>query len=234
MKVISISIDEKEVFLEISTRKLKVLKEIFDYVASSKKLVGESPETIDYQIGKGSIILKVWTWTYESLGLTLTDVNHIYPILQDAKEILNNGCEVLLLPYCAKSLECEYRKKEGCGKCGKCSVGIAYEMAEKIGLSVTTIQNFEHLMTTLRTLKEKGVKGFIGCCCEAFICKHQQDFESAGIPGILVDIDDQTCYDLGKEIDALNGNFLNQTRIKLDILQKLMNKIQELKQRCHP
>lgn len=162
---------------------------------------------------------------YESFGIKLEEANHIYTVNGDGIEILNNGCEVLLLPYCAKLPTCEYRKKEGCVKCGGCSVGQAYDFAEQSGLAPITIQNFENLMGVLKMLKQRGVKAYIGCCCEGFYCKHQDDLEKAGIPGVLLDIDDSTCYDLGKEAEALKGTFENQTKLKLDLLCKLIDRI---------
>jgi lipoate-protein ligase A len=137
--------------------------------------------------------------------------------------ILDNSWEFLLLPYCAKLLACEYRKKDGCINCGKCSMGFAYEMAEKAGLVPLTIQNFEHLIATLKGFREDGVKGYIGCCCEGFYIKHQDDFEAIQVPGILIDIDDKTCYDLGKEKEAYNGSFENQTILKIDLLSKILD-----------
>jgi len=161
---------------------------------------------------------------YESLGISVAEANHIYTVNGNPTDVLDHGCDVLLLPYCAKLPTCEYRKRDGCVKCGECSVGTAHELAEEAGLMPITIQNFEHLMATLKRLKQNGVKGYIGCCCEGFYCKHQDDLEAAGIPGILIDIDDQTCYDLGKEEEALKGAFENQTELKIDLLSKLVER----------
>jgi lipoate-protein ligase A len=160
---------------------------------------------------------------FESLGINLKEANHIHAVNGDALKILNGNCEVLLLPYCAKLPKCQYRKKEGCIKCGECSVGEAYDFAEKASLLPITIQSFDHLMSTLNELKQSGVKGYIGCCCEGFYCKHQEDFEKVNVPGVLLDIDDKTCYDLGKENEALNGNFESQTHLKFDVLLKLLD-----------
>ncbi len=194
------------------------------FKSSNTQILGVTPDNLIHVILKA--IDKI---EYESLGITLKEANYIYPIHKGPIEILNEGCETLLLPYCAKLITCEYRKKEGCVKCGKCSIGLAYELAEKADLTTITIQNFEHLMTILQMLKQKGVKGYIGCCCEGFYCKHQSDLERVGIPGVLIDIDDQTCYDLGKEKEALNGSFEHQTELKIDLLSKLVEKVNCLK-----
>lgn len=164
---------------------------------------------------------------YGFLGINSTQANHIYTILDNVKEILENGCDTLLLPYCAKLQACEFRKKDGCAVCGKCSVGIAYRLAMEAGLKPITILNFEHLMSTLKKLKKNGAKGYIGCCCEAFYCKHQDEMALTGVPGILIDVKNQTCYDLGKEEEALNGNFEGQTELRTNILHKLLTKLRK-------
>lgn len=161
--------------------------------------------------------------SYESFGISLIEADHLYPITRYAKRLLSEGCDYVLLPYCAKPPSCEYRKREGCAKCGGCSFGEMYELAESIGLKPVTIENFEHLIETLKIMKNRGARGYIGCCCNAFYCKHRDDLEKAGVPGIIVDIDDQTCYDLGKIEDAYNGNFEGQTQLKVELLSKLLN-----------
>ena len=47
--------------------------------------------------------------------------------------------------------------------------------------------------------ERSGVKGFVGSCCEPFYGKRRPDFERIGLPGILVDVESSTCYDLGQE-----------------------------------
>jgi lipoate-protein ligase A len=162
---------------------------------------------------------------YESLGIALKDANHLYSINHVVSDVIKDNFEVLLLPYCAKLVTCEFRNAEGCVKCGKCSVGTAYELAEKTSLIPITIKNFEHLMKTLRKLEQQNVKGYLGCCCEGFYCKHHDDLKQVEIPGILVDINDQTCYDLGKEEEALHGTFESQTELKVDLLTKLVERL---------
>ena len=176
--------------------------------------------------------------SYEGFGITLTEVNDLYPITKQAKRVLADGCDYVLLPYCAKSTSCKYRRTEGCSKCGGCSFGEAYELSESVGLKPVTIQNFEHLIETLNTMKNANSKGYIGCCCSAFYSKHRHELEEAGVPGILVDLDDQTCYDLGKAQDAYDGNFEAQTQLKTELLSKLLNRlgtkriVHEVVERC--
>ncbi len=163
--------------------------------------------------------------SYEEFSITAAEANNLYPITTYAKRVLSEGCEYILLPYCAKPLSCEYRKREGCAKCGGCGFGQIYELAEAVGLKPVTIQNFEHLIETLKVMKNAGAKGYIGCCCNAFYCKHQDDLEELAVPAMIVDIDDQTCYDLGKMEDAYKGNFEAQTHLKIELLSKLLNRM---------
>lgn len=160
--------------------------------------------------------------SYERFGLKEDEINHVYPITERAEEVLFGKCGYLLLPYCAKLVGCKYRRKEGCEKCGACSVGEAYALAEERGLTPVTIQNFEHLIEVLKEIKKSGRGGFVGCCCEAFYMKHREELESIGVPALLVGIDDRTCYDLGKQEEAYRGNFETQTRLKIDVLSKLI------------
>ena len=43
--------------------------------------------------------------------------------------------------------------------------------------------------------------------------------------GILVGIDNSTCYDLGLEHAAYRGEFENQTNLKLDLLEKVVRQV---------
>ena len=78
-------------------------------------------------------------------------------------------------------------------------------------------------MDTLHAMKESGAKGFIGCCCEAFYAKHRDEMEETGVPGIIIDIDNTTCYDLGKEDEAYVGTFESQTCLKTELVSKVLN-----------
>ncbi len=167
--------------------------------------------------------------SYEKLGLTINEIQHINPVTRNAKKVLEGQCEYLLLPYCSKKTSCKYRTKEGCVKCGECTIGEAYSLAEKYGLKPITIQSFEHLMQTLRKIKGKGATGYLGCCCEAFYQKHRDDLEKTGLPAILIDIDSKTCYELGKEKEAYKGKFKVQTKLKIPILKKTLQIISKNK-----
>lgn len=159
-------------------------------------------------------------------GIPLHLTNHIFTVCVTFDEVLSLAPSYLLLPYCAKSTECGWRFKDDCPLCGDCSIDDAVALGKRFGMPSITIQNFDHLMETLDRLKKEGVTSFIGCCCEAFFAKHNDDFEQAGLPGILIDIDNTTCYDLGEEDDAYEGKFESQTTIKLDLLEMVLNALE--------
>lgn len=183
-------------------------------------ILGVSPDDI-----ADLIIEAAGKLSYERYGLRGDELNYIFPVTKKAWMVPLEEYDYLLLPYCAKHIECSYRRIEGCEKCGACSIGDAYRMAEEAGLTPITIQNFEHLMEVLRLMKERNMKGFVGCCCEAFYQKHRDELEAMGVPGIIITIDDKTCYELGKSEEAYRGNFEAQTRIKLDTLSKIIGSI---------
>lgn len=159
---------------------------------------------------------------YVSAGLPLAGVNHIFTVGLPIEEA--RGYDVLLLPYCAKLPSCAYRNREECARCGECSVGTAYALADRLGIRAITITNYEHLRRTLSSLKGSGARGFIGCCCEPFYIKHRRDFEEAGLPGVLVDIDDTTCYDLGRVREAKAGKWNEFTSLKMKLLRRVVAK----------
>jgi len=136
---------------------------------------------------------------FEDYGISIAEANDIYPVGKRVRDLLSYDYDHLLLPYCSKLIACDYRRKEGCTRCGECSIGAAYDEAEALGLIPVTIQSFEHLMVTLRRMKRNGAKGFIGCCCEAFYAKHRDEMEETGAPGLIINIDNTTCYDLGNQ-----------------------------------
>ncbi len=170
---------------------------------------------------------------YTRYGINPDEVNHVFSVVAPLPEIMEQHLSpehqtappVLLLPYCAKLTSCPYRYEEGCAVCGACSVGDAFQLAGKYGLTPISIQNYEHLEETLEHLKSAGHPAFIGSCCEPFYAKHRDDFERIGLPGILVDVDSSTCYDLGREQDAYVGRFDNQTYLKLDLLERILARV---------
>lgn len=161
--------------------------------------------------------------TYIDHNIHPEEVNHVFTVVKPLAEITQ--CPVLLLPYCAKLPECEYRFDDGCAQCGDCCIGDAFRLAEEYDLNPISIQNYEHLEEMLERLKGEGVPAFVGSCCEPFYAKHRDDFERIGLPGILVDVDSSTCYDLGLEQEAYAGRFENQTFLKLDLLERVVARV---------
>ncbi len=154
------------------------------------------------------------------LGFREIETHRLFPVLKPFKEVKKP--EVLLLPYCAKEVDCVYRYQRGCEACGRCSIGDAMEMARSFGMDALTIQSYEDLEATLHQIKRSGASGFIGSCCEPFYGKHRLDFERIGLPGILVDVEQSTCYDLNREKEAHLGTFENQTHLNLPLLRRVL------------
>jgi lipoate-protein ligase A len=153
-------------------------------------------------------------------GFEEEETHHLFPVLKPFAEVKKP--EILLLPYCAKEIDCDLRYHKGCEECGRCSIGDAIGIARSFDMDYLTIQNYEDLESTLHGLKRSGVHGFIGSCCEPFYGKHRPDFERIGLSGILVDVEQTTCYDLGEEKKAFKGQFENQTHLNLPLLRRVM------------
>ncbi|MHA1237833.1 MAG: lipoate--protein ligase family protein [Candidatus Odinarchaeia archaeon] len=171
--------------------------------------------------------------SYTKWGFTLDESNELFMVNTSFEEFIRNGAEILLLPYCAKKLDCRFRKCEGCNMCGLCTIGEAYRLAYENNLTPLTIVSYEHLEEVLAELEKKKVKGYIGCCCEAFYTKHQRDFEKFNVPGLLINIKQTTCYDLGLEQVAYRGDFENQTDLDLQLLNKVLDIIKKYRSEIH-
>ena len=89
-------------------------------------------------------------------------------------------------------------------------------------MKVVSIVSFEDLWAELQKMKKDGVKAYIGCCCRPFFAKHVDDFKKSQLPGILLDIDNTTCYDLDQTREAYAGKFESQTRVDLDLLETVL------------
>lgn len=158
-----------------------------------------------------------------SEGLPLEGCNRISVTNGSFREVLDRVPDALLLPYCAKLTGCDLRHEKGCRACGGCTVGEAWDMGAQAGMEVVSIVSFEDLMEELRRLKARGARAFIGCCCQPFFTKHVDDFEGVGLPGILIDIDNTTCYDLDQAREAYAGRFSSQTCLDLGLLRRVLD-----------
>jgi len=166
---------------------------------------------------------------YSRFGLSMEEADFI-TCLNGRLEHIIRTCDLILLPYCAKLPKCKFRFRDGCDQCGQCTVGQAYAMAEKAGLRVKTIQNYEHLVEELILEKDMGTRAYIGCCCDAFMLKRQEAFKDAGLPALLIDIENTTCYELNLEREAYIGNFKNQTHLRLPLLEKVLSILGDVRQ----
>jgi lipoate-protein ligase A len=164
--------------------------------------------------------------SYQEFGFSLDEANKIYEI-NNGTSILNSGTEKLkvLVPYCAKDVECGQRYKKDCEICGDCDASSLYQFADEHDLSAETICSFEDLMGTLARTKAEGFTSFIGSCCEEFYCRHHREMGAHGLPGLLLDIDSETCYELDKAREAYQGIFESQTNLQVDLLEKILRKI---------
>ena len=162
---------------------------------------------------------------FPDFGISLEEANHIFSIQESFEEVIRRKPRHLLLPYCAKSTRCGFRNKKDCIICGQCHTGDAYKLGETKDWWITTILNFEDLIKTLKNIKNEGATSFVGSCCEAFYAKHMEEMEEVGLPGILVDVDSTTCYDLGKATDAYLGTFENETTLNFSLIQKVLDAV---------
>ena len=155
-------------------------------------------------------------------GIPLEYCNQISVTNGSFASVLRKAPSVLLLPYCSKLTDCELRYKKGCKACGECTIGTAWTMGLGKRMKTICIVSFEDLWEELMKMKEAGVSAFIGCCCEPFFIKHADDFERAGLPGILLNIDNTTCYELDEAKSAYAGRFDKQTHVNLDLLDRVL------------
>ena len=105
-----------------------------------------------------SVTLALDKCSYPDFGFTLEEADQLTTFHGTLEETLS-GSDLLLLPYCAKQPDCEYRFREGCDRCGACTVGEAYALAGEQGLTVKTIQNYEHLVEELAQEKKRRDPG---------------------------------------------------------------------------
>jgi lipoate-protein ligase A len=157
-------------------------------------------------------------------GIPLEHCNLISVVNGSFEEVIQKRPSVLLLPYCAKLTGCDLRYEKGCRICGEdcCSIGPAWSLGRHRQMQVTSIVSFEDLWDELMRMKASGVSAYIGCCCQPFFAKHADDFKASGLPGILLDIDNTTCYDLDQAQQAYAGQFERQTDLNLELLETVL------------
>ncbi len=215
-------LDLEALFKDMPLEKEVIVQKVKEHFNNQKNLYIPDAKAIDFIKIIDGLFAKL---KIVELGIAPEQSNHIFLVNGTYEEILKQKPDYLLLPYCAKSTQCSYRYQDQCEMCDECTVGDAYRLAIGLNIKPVTITSFEDLIAKLRKLKSEKVSAYIGCCCEQFYTKHQDRFESAGIPAILLDINNETCYDLGKASFAYKGEFENQTSLNLDLLKKVLDGI---------
>jgi len=157
-------------------------------------------------------------------GIPLAHCNLISLANGSFDEVIQRQPSVLLLPYCAKFTGCDLRYQKGCRICGEtgCTMGPAWAMGRRWRMKTISIVSFEDLWDELMWMKASGVSAYIGCCCQPFFSKHVDDFKRSGLPGILLDIDNTTCYELDQAKQAYAGQFESQTHLDLKLLETIL------------
>lgn len=168
-------------------------------------------------------VFKKWLWVAE--GFSPDEANRMFAVNFLPGEDFNPTH--FFFPYCSKEPECSFRRSQGCPKCGKCSVGEGFSLAESSSFECVTILSFEDLLEKFKDIRAKGATDYIGSCCEPFYVKHQEEFRESGLRGLLIDIKDSTCYDLGKARKAYAGRFENQTNLDIELIKRVLIYLQD-------
>lgn len=163
-------------------------------------------------------VFKKWAWVKQ--GFTPQEANSLFAVNFSPGEKIEP--KVFLFPYCAKDSGCQFRYKDECTSCDMCETGDGYKMALDAGLIPVTITSFEDLEDKFVWMKNQGINAYVGSCCEAFYVKHQEEFIGCGLKGLLIDVQDSTCYDLDKAHQAYAGTFENKTSLDMGLIGKVI------------
>ncbi len=198
------------------------LENIIRSFFEEKKIMIPGMDFRDFMIPLDQALEKI---KITEFGLSLKHCNLISVANGSFKSVIGKKPSVILLPYCAKRTDCDLRYLKACRTCGEdgCTIGPAWTLGRKNHMKVVSITSFEDLWAELQTMNKNGVSAFIGCCCQPFFAKHVDDFRKSGMPGILLDIDNTTCYELDQAREAYAGKFESQTRVDLDLLETVLN-----------
>jgi lipoate-protein ligase A len=148
------------------------------------------------------------------------EINDLFLLNLSPEDFHRRSPKWLLLPYCSKDPQCEYRQIPGCSECGGCEIGECFALARSFDMDPITIQSFEHLLVVLREKCCDPDGMYVGSCCEAFYAKHQREMKRVSAQGVLVNLDSTTCYDLGKGSDAYRGKFDTKTSLNFPLIEK--------------
>ncbi len=195
----------------------RIIKIIEDFLAPYPEIPG------DEFIKACKEVFRKWRWVVE--GFTPDEANHLFAVNFSPGERF--APTIFLFPYCAKKTDCPFRYKRECPACGECTVGDGYNLATQAGLKCITVTSFEDLIKNFYMMKKSKITDYIGSCCEPFYVKHQEEFRKSGLKGLLIDIENSTCYDLGKTKEAYRGRFKNQTQLNIPLIKKVLEYIRK-------
>jgi lipoate---protein ligase len=161
-------------------------------------------------------------------GIPLAQCDLIHLAHGSFADILQHPPSVLLLPYCAKPTACDLRYRKSCRACDQqgCTTGAAWRIGRARNMRIATVVSFEDLWGELLRMKTERVSAFIGCCCQPFYIKHADDFRRAGVPGILLDINNTTCYELDQARAAYAGSYDKQTSLNIELLNSVFGALE--------
>jgi lipoate-protein ligase A len=170
-------------------------------------------------------VFKKWDWV--KAGFTSDEANSLFAVNYSPGEEFNP--KYFLFPYCAKDTSCSFRYNQACPGCGTCTVGNGYKMALDNDLIPITITSFEDLLEKFDMMKANSATAYIGSCCEPFYVKHQEEFRDSGLKGVLINVKDSTCYDLGEAHNAYVGTFESKTELDTYLVEKILEFVKSLK-----
>ena len=100
-----------------------------------------------------------------------------------------------------------------------------YEMAHDHNLPITSISNYEHLISVFEDMSDSNETAYLGMCCSNFLIKIERAFRDSDIAALLVDVAGANCYDLGQEHLAYAGKFTAEAKLPLATVKKLMRHV---------
>ncbi len=209
----------------VRLKKNEIIQSVIDFLdAYPGKILEVNPAEIAEAIAEAAQRLEI-----VNDQISLGEANELFFVNLRPDQLDQCLPKWLLLPYCSKDLECDYREIPGCSECGKCEIGACYDLAREFGLEPFTVQSFEHLMEIIQS-KCVGNNGiYVGSCCEAFFSKHQAEMMQLDASGVLINLDSTTCYDLGKGSQAYKGRFDNKTFLNMQLITKTLRRLNESK-----
>jgi len=205
---------------------LALQRAVTDFFATyDGRILGIHPERVAAAVSSAAERMRIRQGVF-----TLGEVNEMFLVNIHPEELSKHPPRWLLLPYCSKNPDCDYRSIPGCDECGLCEIGECHELARSYGMEPLTVQSFEHLMEVLHAKCEDREGMYVGSCCEAFYAKHQQEMEEIRGRGVLINLDSTTCYDLGKGTLAYKGRFENKTCLNTRLIEKTLRHLNDSSQ----